>query len=566
MFSCKLKSAVQCHWKTLAFALTTAILSGCAAQGGPGGGPSDRIGPQLISTEPQNGATQIDLQPQIKLLFSEPIDNRLNANVLQITPPMTSAPKLKIRRKLVTIILNEPLQSDRTYIFNFGRNLKDYQNNPSSREIKLAFATGDSLDDAVISGHINDIPPQSKTEVWLFTKETTFPDTLWKATPNYIVAVDDKGNYQATNLPAGEFRAMAVSGQGPRPKFLTENDLMASPQVESLIINSRHDRLDKVDFRLTKQYLKPFRLLTLNPTDGYLELNFSRPLQFDPLHPDFFVLSDTGIHIRQAWINEEQPTQVFLLTDSLTTKTEYQLNVCGLRADNNDTLSSSGRSLNFTWQVRSDTLKPKITKTIPASGAQDIKLTTPIQISLSEPIYNDTLDQNIRVFYRDSVAVPVHSNWLDANTLIINPDTVLLPANSYSVKINCKYWQDHAGNKFRDSLVVFKFSTIDQNLFGSITGKIMSDSGTPPERLFITAFLAGSKFQCQTRPDSTGYYEFRELLPGKYTFTIWKDRNSDGKYNYGRITPYIPAEPYRIYPNQVNVRSRWETAEVNWEF
>jgi len=170
------------------------------------------------------------------------------------------------------------------------------------------------------------------------------------------------------------------------------------------------------------------------------------------------------------------------------------------------------------------------------------------------------------VFYRDSVAVPVHSNWLDANTLIINPDTVLLPANSYSVKINCKYWQDHAGNKFRDSLVVFKFSTIDQNLFGSITGKIMSDSGTPPERLFITAFLAGSKFQCQTRPDSTGYYEFRELLPGKYTFTIWKDRNSDGKYNYGRIAPYIPAEPYRIYPNQVNVRSRWETAEVNWEF
>jgi len=561
------KSVAKCRWEILIFALALSFLAGCAAQGGPGGGPTDRLGPQLIATFPSDGATNVGLEPEITLIFSETIDNRLNISAVQVTPPPALAPRLQIRHKQVTIKLAEPLQPDRTYIFNFGRNLKDYQNNPTAQQVKLAFATGDSLDEAMIGGRVTDIPANQKTMVWFFKKEAAFPDTLWNCLPDYIVSADNKGNYQATNLPVGEFRAMAVSGQSPRPKYLTENELMAVPQANPLIIESRRDKIENVDFRLTKHYLKPFRLLTANPLDGYLELNFSRPILDDSLRSDFFKLSDENTLVRQAWISEDEPTRIILLTDSPALQTDYQVSVSGILADNADSLVVGGRTARFNWPARPDTLKPKIFTTSPTANAKDVELSTVIQIHLSEPIAGDTLTQNIQLFCRDTSKVPVNTHWYDANTIVIKTEQPLLSAVNYSLRINSKYWQDFAGNKFQDSLVVLKFTTLDQNLFGSLTGKIIPANAVEPENLIVTATLAGGiKFERQTRPDSNGYYEFRELLPGKYVFAIWDDRNSDGKYDFGRLAPYRPAEPFRIYPNQINVRSRWETAEVNWDF
>ncbi|HRU46916.1 MAG TPA: Ig-like domain-containing protein, partial [Candidatus Marinimicrobia bacterium] len=249
----------QIKWASLI--AICAVLIGCAAQGGPGGGPIDRTGPVLLASFPQDGATNVDLNSDLILNFSEPIDVRITDGILQVTPNLSTAPQVKVKHRKVIVKLNEPLQPDRTYIFNFGRNLKDYQNNATAQEIKIAFATGDSIDQGMIAGVVTDIPTNSKTQVWFYRKNVSFPDTLWLTEPDYIVSVDKDGNYQATNLPVGEYRALAVSGERPRPKFVSENDLLALPQTKPLIIKNRHDYLENINFRLSKRYLKPFRLI-----------------------------------------------------------------------------------------------------------------------------------------------------------------------------------------------------------------------------------------------------------------------------------------------------------------
>ncbi len=555
-------------WRELLFFLMMTILVGCAAQGNPGGGPTDRQGPQILNTDPQDGATRVSTEPEIRLLFSEPIDNRLSSGVLQVTPLPAIAPQLKIRRKSITVRLNEPLKPDQTYIFNFGRNLKDFQGNATAQEIKLAFTTGDSLDEGIISGQITAIPAQQKTAVWFFRKKgASFPDTLWKETPDFIAAVDDKGHYRATNLPVGEFRALAVAGENPRPRFLAENELLAPPQSEPLVISSRRDHIANVDFRLTKQYLKPFRLLTANPLAGSVELNFSRPLDDVGLQPRSFVFSDESIAVHTAWISPDQPSRVVLLTDSLTPQMEYQIAVANLLAENFDSLSTGGRQAKFIWQARVDTLCPTIVSCVPGANSKNIEPDVRIRIELSEPIAGDTLIRDINLFTRDTVAVPVSSSWFDANTIVIEPCQPLPPAAPFRLQIETKHWRDAFGNFFRDSVAIVQFTTIDQNLFGSVVGKVTSVSVEKLHELVITATLSGeAKFERHTRPDSTGHYQFRELWPGKYTFAIWHDRNSDGQYDFGRLMPYRPAEPYRLFPDVINVRSRWETAEVNWEF
>lgn len=555
------------NWGCFGIALALAFLAGCAAQGGPGGGPVDRTGPELVSCYPEDGATGVAGRPEIVFQFSEPLDTRALDNILQVTPRLSTAPRVIIRRRKVIIKLNEPLHPDRTYIFNFGRNLVDYQKNPTAREIKLAFATGDSLDQGVIAGRVSDIPTNSKTEVWFYKKGTDFPDTLWLAEPDFVVSVDVDGNYQATNLPLGEYRALAVSGERPRPKFLTENDWLAPPQVENLSIKNRNDRLDNIGFRLTKMYWKPFRLLIAKPLDGLLELNFSRPLSNMRLTPDNFIFSDARIKVIHAWADEKEATRILLLTDSLISKTEYFISVSGIVAENADSLIVAGRTARFNWIDQPDTLRPKIASSIPAANAKEVELMTVIQVNLSEPISGDTLAAHVELFFNDTLKVPIKAQWIDANSFTVEPQEPLLSATNYALRINAKSWLDYAGNQFQDSLIALRFSTIDGNLFGTVSGKVVTFGDIDPQNLIIEANLTGARsFQRQTRIDSTGFYKLEDLAPGKYTFSIWEDRNNDEQYDFGRLIPYIPAEPYRVYREQINVRSRWETAEVNWEF
>ncbi|HPC35136.1 MAG TPA: Ig-like domain-containing protein [Candidatus Marinimicrobia bacterium] len=544
-----------------------AFLVGCAAQGGPGGGPVDRTGPVLLSSFPQDGATNIDLNTDIVLHFSEPIDARMTEGILQVTPRLSTTPQVKIKHRKVIVELNEPLQPDRTYIFNFGHNMKDYQNNATAQEIKIAFATGDSLDQGTITGVVTDIPTNTKTQVWFYKKNVSFPDTLWLSEPDYIVSVDKDGNYQATNLPVGEYRALAISGERPRPKSVSENDLLAPPQTDQIIIKNRNDYLENINFRLAKRYLKPFRLINAKPIDGYLELDFSRPLTDTRLAPTNFIFSDEKVIVKHAWVSEEQPTRIILLADSLSPKTEYQINVSGIRDVENDTLLIDGRSARFNWTSLPDTLGPKIISTIPSPNSTNVELSTVLQINLSEPVYQDTLMQNIALFYKDTVNVAIHSSWIDANSFIIEPEKPLISASNYSLQINSRNWRDYSGNFFQDSLIILKFNTIDQNLFGSVSGKIISRNKVNFKNLVIEAQLSGSaKFFRQTCPDSIGFYQLIDLLPGKYKFSIWEDRNCNGKYDFGRLSPYLPAESYRTYSDEINVRSRWETAEVNWVY
>jgi hypothetical protein len=65
-------------------------------------------------------------------------------------------------------------------------------------------------------------------------------------------------------------------------------------------------------------------------------------------------------------------------------------------------------------------------------------------------------------------------------------------------------------------------------------------------------------------PSASGDYVVNSLLPGRYRFEIWVDRNDNGRWDQGSLMPYKAAEPYRVYPDWINVRARWETAEVDW--
>jgi len=543
-------------------------LAGCAAQGPPGGGPVDSEGPRLLSTLPENGATNLQNVERIELLFSEPIDPRSAEGALQVTPRLKSKPIVHVQRRRVIINLSESLQAERTYIFSFSRNLRDYQQNYTPQEIRLAFSTGDSLDDGSISGQVFDIPPKTKVLVWLFLQDQTFPDSLLASEPDFSVAVDPTGHYAASNLPVGVYRALAVAGTNPRPKYLTEEDFCAVTTVPDVALAQRHDRITDLNFRLSRMYQSRLRLTSVTPATGWLELNFNHNLSDSGLHPQKFSITGTSpVKIAKVWWDEERPAQVNLIAQPLADKKDYHLKVTNLGDDRRELLKESP-AVKFTYLARPDTIPPKLARSVPPQNSRDVPTGTLLFLHFTEPpIFPDTLAECVTFFSGDSVPVDIKTEFSDDNTLVLRPKQELIPATAYKIRLSMTGATDLAGNVSRDSLSEIRFTTLDHNLFGIVSGNIVLTHSADLRSLWIEAVLEGERpFSARTQPDSLGNYLLPQLLPGKYTFRIWEDRDGNGRFDFGRLLPYQPSEPYRAYPQTVNVRSRWETAEVNWSY
>jgi len=97
----------------------------CAQQGNITGGPKDVLPPKVVSSLPENYATQFHGK-QITITFNEYFSLKDINKQLVISPPMSEKPVLKIKGKSLLINFPDSLQSDRTYTINFGDALVDF--------------------------------------------------------------------------------------------------------------------------------------------------------------------------------------------------------------------------------------------------------------------------------------------------------------------------------------------------------------------------------------------------------------------------------------------------------
>jgi len=163
----------------------------------------------------------------------------------------------------------------------------------------------------------------------------------------------------------------------------------------------------------------------------------------------------------------------------------------------------------------------------------------------------------------DSIVVPYQYFWQDGNSLVLRPEGQLESTTNYKIRANTSGWTDLAGNAFSDSSLALSFSTVDVNSFGSITGKIQTADSLILTDLVISCLTEKQSLIRYVKPATGGLFQLSDLLPGKYQIMIWADQNGNTVWNSGKLLPFECAEPCRFYPEWINVRARWETAEVN---
>lgn len=549
-------------WKRAVALLLAAVLAGCAAQGPPGGGPVDKTGPLLMSSFPEEGSVNVDRETDVVLNFSELIEPRSAESNLVITPAPATPAIVKVNRKRITVSFVEPLQENTTYIISFGRGIQDYQKNLSEKNITLAFSTGDSLDAGAISGTVYDIPKKHRVQVWAFRKTGSFPDSILGHTPDYKTSVEKDGRYRLTNLSKGDYRLLAVSSESPKITFIDENCLLGIPAIDPVTVTNRNAVVTDVDFRLGKFYLKPFRLLKANMVDDKTELIFSRPLHAEK-SVNAVIRIDNDAQVQSYWVSTTDPKTMILNTREMVPDTEYTILVDSVFDDHGEIIGTHNGAT-FIYSAGVDTLGPEIAATTPAQAARNVPLNIKVRIVFNEAIAPTISDTSILFMSKDSSLVEFSLRWQCANAIVLSPVADLTPATEYRITCDFSDGVDPAGNKFQDSLFVLSFSTVDINSFGSISGSVsLSDTNVSRLRLSCIPEKEDASPVCVNIPAS-GQYSVEGLLPGAYRFAIWEDRNGNGKWDPGRLQPFTPAEPYRSFPDKINVRARWETAEVDW--
>lgn len=294
----------------------------CAKQSSPMGGPKDEDPPILLETYPQNNS--INVRPrEINLLFNEFIQLE-NPNKQIIITPRVKADEIEFLaiKNRVNIKLNQELEDETTYVFNFQKSVQDITEKNPAESLKLVFSTGSTIDSLSISGKITYIfPPKEKElkDILVGLYEENDTTDLFTSPPYYISQADTAGNFSITNIKAGVFRLYAWHDENNSLKAEYRNEAYGF-YSEPIDINSD---ISNVHINLFKGDLSDLKINRSSPSGQNYDIVLSKsPLNYEVKHEDigtkmFYRLNDKTIRIYHNTIENDSTEVQLVLSDSV---------------------------------------------------------------------------------------------------------------------------------------------------------------------------------------------------------------------------------------------------------
>ncbi|MDB4835193.1 Ig-like domain-containing protein, partial [Cyclobacteriaceae bacterium] len=201
------------------------FLQACANIIAPSGGPIDEAPPQKIDSlsypNPNNNTNRNG--KNIVMIFDETTEVQSLKSQLTSTPHIDnkaitySTKKVKLKNTQgktykgtqVNISLNQELDTNTTYVLNFGNAFKDINEGKIASNISIAFSTGPVIDSLSISGKVIDNfsnKPVEEVFVGLYLKDSS---DAQKHLPKYFTSTNKEGAFTLNYLKYGKYRLVA---------------------------------------------------------------------------------------------------------------------------------------------------------------------------------------------------------------------------------------------------------------------------------------------------------------------------------------------------------------------
>ena len=522
--------------------LSLIILFGCAKRGTPTGGPKDSIPPVLVNASPKLNSINFDSE-EIKLTFDEWIKLDKVQEQLIISPPLEKSsyeikPLSGVTKKVFLKFLDS-LAPKTTYTINFGNSIQDNNENNPLTFFSYTFSTGETIDSLYIRGNTKDAFSQESDEfisLQLYRVDSLFKDSIiFQNKPTYISNTLDSTNYKFQNLKEGKYLLIALKDVG--------NNYFFDPF---------YDKIGFID-----------SLITL-PRDSVIDLKLFKE--------ETDIIWDKPHFINSEKIGFGYYGKLDLDKIKIESNVPDSVNYVFIKEKETDTLNlwlsrNSFDSLNFSL-IETDTIKLTTVKfdrkrdslidslNISSKTVNVIHLKESFKISSNIPL-NKIEDSLITIRDIDSLIIPFTTS-INDRLDEVDIDFEVSPSDDYSIFIKPRAIKDIRGTE-NDTL---QFNVVSQTLedYGNVFLDVIANNNS---KYILHLLDSNSNIIREFKNvNSLSTYIFDYIRPGKYTFRLIEDLNSNDLWDTGNYLKQVQPEPVYYFPSELDVRANWDLNET----
>ncbi|OGS37525.1 MAG: hypothetical protein A2293_12775 [Elusimicrobia bacterium RIFOXYB2_FULL_49_7] len=562
------------------------LLSGCAHQGAPGGGPEDKTPPTIEWVFPSQDSLNVPKKITIQIRLSEWIDPR-NAEKAVLISPATPRMETSVSKRTVEITPTGALLDSTTYVITLTTDLTDFRGNKLASSYTLRFSTGAHLDSCALSGRVTDptgAPLQGQLVGAYPCNDTLTPDPA-HIRPLYATLTGTEGRFNLIGLRKGGYRLFAFSDVNQNRKFNADHEQLGLP--------SEDYRLESGKMSVKNIVLVPAKIDTLplfirkavagagSALKVYFSGNLNPDCRNDLIHRILVVSEDTThttkdtATITSLWPDPADSTAFLLRLSGLKHGQRYRVEALRCFTPDSIGLDTLRFKLPFLANAGRDSIAPEVTATLPQSDGTLPDNTDSLRLFFSEPIRTPALQEGFSFFRlaptikkdslkstgKDTLRIAVSGKFAFPSRLemVFRPDT-LQPDAWYEWTLQPTKLIDDNGNYSPDSSLSGRFRTQKPLPTGTLSGRLCV---TDPSECRVALHPLIGRNGLDTRPDSSGRFFIPALPEGNYRILFFRDINENGRPDKGRYRPFRFAEPIQIVTDSIHVRERWETEEVN---
>jgi uncharacterized protein (DUF2141 family) len=527
--------------------LALLILSSCAKQGYPSGGPKDTAPPKAVASKPDNETHHFDRQ-QFYIEFDEYVVLRDADNNVLVSPPLKQKAEYITKGKGIQVKIKDTLLENTTYLFQFKGAIADYTEGNVLQSYEYVFSTGEGMDTMMMGGRVKSArdgkPWKEPLTVAAYREERCTSDTFaLTERPDFVTRSDDSGAFAFHYIPAGHYRLVAFSdndrnlrvGDNEAVAFngrlVAAADSLDSNNIPLLYVSApdrRIQRILKSDFtsrgHITIVTLLPMQSPTITGEEVEWRLNQRR---------------DT----MTVWcLNDQCDSTVLVISDSSS-----QLQ---------DTLKmrhrARGKMLLPGQQKKASNLLPIKPLCDGAKAYYD-----DLRISFTNPIATTAEKLTAEVMLLKDSTTRQYPVALDSGGLTAHIEASLTSGEKYLLQMRDSLFTDIYGHPY-DSLSI----ELTPKDYGTLTIHIANATG---ESLAVEVLdKRDTVVQCQTFVGVGGTLRFIHLPAAEYRLRAVVDNNGDGQWTPGDYRQQRQPEECIMFDKTLQLREKWEMEE-KWE-
>ena len=547
------------------FNLTLVLLgltAACANPRPPTGGPRDETPPTVAQSRPVQGAVNVSTR-SVQITFSEYVNQGAFANAFSISPTPPGRLEFNWSGRTVTIRFPEPLRDNTTYVINLSTDLSDNRGVELSAPITLAFATGPRINKGRLSGRVVDaVTGQGLAEYQVYAYAAPAgqaPDSL-PARPAYITQTTPEGSFQFEYLNEQPYFVIALNDAN-RNRLPDPGEGYAVPPEPALPADTVDRDTSQLRWLATSMDTIPPQLQRVRPLSSRrLELQFDEPVLLDSLAPSRWSLRDSlqdeTVPVRSVFALPQQPTRLFLLTDSMRAA-KYLLTPAPV-SDSSGMALSPRQPVSFTPLAAADTVSLRFRGFLPNRSPNADTLFTlypreHIGLRFSEPVDTSLLRQAVTLQDTLGTPRPFTARTSNGTTYRLQPDPPLGGGGILEVHLDMRPLNR------QDTTYTQLFRRLPERELGSLSGVVTAaaDSSAP---IVVELLSLGDAVRVlrRQRAGPDGRFLFERLPERQYGFRAFVDRRTNMRWDGGQIMPYRDAEPLTWTVEPLPWRARWE--------